>query len=267
MAFEELKARHAAMWGAGPFEEIAGTLAEMHDALVAAADAGPGDAWLDVGCGTGELAFRAAATGASVTGCDLAPVLVETARRQSAERALEITFEVADCESLPYPDAGFDIVTSSVAAIFAPDHAAVAAELARVCRPGGRLAMSAWTADGRIGDFFRLIGSYSPPPVEGAGVSLQWGDADYCVSRLGGDFDVEIDHLDTPWGAESAEAMWDELSSAFGPIVVLLRMLEPDRAAGLKADLIALMDEQRTSDGGVVIDRPYILVRGTRRSD
>ena len=175
MAFEELKERHAAMWGAGPFEQIADTLAEMHDVLVAAVDAEPGDAWLDVGCGTGELAFRASATGADVTGCDLAPALVETARRQAAERRLEIPFEVADCENLPYADASFDIITSSVGAIFAPDHARVAAELARVCKPGGRLALSAWTTDGRIGDFFRVIASYSPPPVEGAGVSHQVG--------------------------------------------------------------------------------------------
>ena len=133
MAFEELKERQAAMWGAGPFEQIADTLVEMHDSLIAAVDAKPGDAWLDVGCGTGELAFRAAATGATVTGCDLAPVLVETARRQATERGLEIQFEVADCENLPYADASFDILTSSVGAIFAPDHARVAAELARVC--------------------------------------------------------------------------------------------------------------------------------------
>src|SRR5262245_57189570 len=105
MAFEELKQRQAAMWGAGPFEEIAPSLVEMHDALIAAVDAAAGDRWLDVGCGTGELAFRAAETGATVTGCDLAPALVETARRQAANRGLEIPFEIGDCENLPYADA------------------------------------------------------------------------------------------------------------------------------------------------------------------
>ena len=221
MAFEELKERHAAMWGAGPFEQIAENLVAMHDALIAAVEGKPGDAWLDVGCGTGELAFRAAATGAAVTGCDLAPVLVETARRQATERGLEIPFEVADCENLPYADASFDIITSSVGAIFAPDHARVAAELARVCKPGGRLALSAWTTDGRIGDFFRVIASYSPPPVEGAGLPTQWGDPDHCESLLGADFDLTITHLNTPWEGESGEAIWDEFSEAFGPIVTL----------------------------------------------
>lgn len=264
MAFEELKERHAAMWGAGPFEQIAYTLTEMHDVLVAAVAAEPGEAWLDVGCGTGELAFRAAATGAAVTGCDLAPVLVETARRQAAERGLELPFEIGDAEKLSYADASFDIVTSSVGAIFAPDHARVAAELARVCRPGGRLALTAWTTDGRIGDFFRVIASYAPPPVPGAGVSTQWGDPEYCESLLGGDFDLAIEHLNTPWKGESGDAMWEEFSEAFGPIVTLLRVLEPDRAAGLRADVIALFDEG-AAGGEIVLDRPYLLVQGTRR--
>jgi 2-polyprenyl-6-hydroxyphenyl methylase/3-demethylubiquinone-9 3-methyltransferase len=265
MAFEALKERHAAMWGAGPFEEIAGTLAEMHDAIIGAVAGRPGDAWLDVGCGTGELALRAAATGASITGCDLSPVLIETARRQAEERGLDIEFEVADCENLLYDDASFDIVTSSVGAIFAPDHERAVSELARVCKPGGRLAISAWTTEGRIGDFFRVIASYSPPPVEGAGVPTQWGDAAYCESLLGNHFELEIKPLNTPWEGESGQEMWDEFSRAFGPIVTLLQMLEPDRAAGLRNDLIALFDDNTSGGGGVVLDRPYLLVKGTRR--
>ena len=126
MAFEELKERHAAMWGSAPFERVAGTLADMHERVVETMGGAAGTTWLDVGCGTGELAFMAAATGADVTACDLAPNLVETARRQAAERGLEIPFEVGDAEALPYGDASFDIVTSSIGAIFAPNHAAVA---------------------------------------------------------------------------------------------------------------------------------------------
>ena len=137
MGFEELKQRHAAMWGSAPFERVAETLAEMHRAVIEVVDGGQGDQWLDVGCGTGELACMAVDTGATVVGSDLSPVLIETARRQAAERGCDVTFEEGDAEALSYPDASFDIVTSSVGAIFAPDHEAVAAELARVCRPGG----------------------------------------------------------------------------------------------------------------------------------
>ena len=106
------------------------TLADMHRAIVDAVDGGPGERWLDVGCGTGELAFMAVETGAEVTGSDLSPVLIETARRQAAERGLDVTFEVGDVEALPYGDASFDIVTSTVGAIFAPDH--------RAARPSSR---------------------------------------------------------------------------------------------------------------------------------
>jgi SAM-dependent methyltransferase len=265
MAFEELKQRQAAMWGAGPFEVIALNLVEMHEAIVEAADAGDGDEWLDVGCGTGELAFLAAATGASVRGCDLSPALIETARRQAAERDVEVPFEVGDVEHLPYDDATFDVVSSSVGAIFAPDHARAADELGRVCKPGGRLLVTAWTTDGRIGDFFRVIASYSPPPVEGAGVATQWGDAAYCESLLGPHFELEIETLNTPWRGASAQEMWDEFSTSFGPIVTLLRMLEPERATAFRNDLIALFEENTAEDGDVGLDRPYLLVKGTRR--
>lgn len=265
MAFEELKQRQAVMWGAGPFEVIAPSLSEMHEAIVAAAGAVEGDAWLDVGSGTGELAFIATATGASVRGCDLSPTLVETAKRQAAERGLEIPFEVGDVENLPFGDGSFDVVSSSVGAIFAPDHARTAEELGRVCKQGGRLVLTAWTTEGRIGDFFRVIASYAPPPVEGAGAPTQWGEAAYCEALLGHSFELEIDSLNTPWTAPSAEEMWDEFSTSFGPVVTLLRMLEPERAAAFRDDLVALFDESAEQDGEVVLDRPYLLVKGTRR--
>jgi ubiquinone/menaquinone biosynthesis C-methylase UbiE len=144
MAFDELKARQAAKWGSAPLENIARTLRPMHSTIVTALAGGADKRWLDIGCGTGELARLAAATGADVTGCDLSPNLIETARRQARDWGVDISFDVADCEELPYPDASFDLLSSSVGAIFAPDHRAVGAEMARVCRPGGRLAMTAW---------------------------------------------------------------------------------------------------------------------------
>jgi SAM-dependent methyltransferase len=265
MAFEELKERHAAMWGSAPFERIAGTLAEMHAAIVDAVDGAPGRGWLDVGCGTGELAFVAAATGATVTGSDLSPVLVETARRQAAERGVDVTFDVGDAEALPYPDAGFDIVTSSVGAIFAPDHRAVASELARVCRPGGNLALSAWTSGGSVDEFFKIIGSYAPPPPPGAGVAVSWGEPGYAEELLGDDFELTITQRNTPWEVETAQEMWTEMSEAFGPIKTLLGVLPPERAEAFKTELLEFFEGEAT-ESGVSMDRPYLLIAGTRRS-
>jgi SAM-dependent methyltransferase len=264
MAFEELKARHAAMWGSAPFEQIAGTLAEMHDALIGALAPAPGERWLDVGCGTGELAFRGAATGADIVGADLAPVLVDTARRQAAERGLSIPFEVADCERLPFADASFDVVSSSVGAIFAPDHGRVADELARVSRPGGRLGLTAWTADGEVGAFFATIARYAPPPPPGVGSPLQWGDPAYCAERLGDGFELAFEHRNAPWEEESPEAMWDEMATSFGPIKTLLGVLEEERAQEFREEMIGLFGRMRDGER-VVMDRPYLLVVGTRR--
>lgn len=264
MAFEELKARHAAMWGSAPFEHIAGTLAEMHDALIGALAPTPGERWLDVGCGTGELAFRGAATGADIVGADLAPALVDTARRQGAERGLSIAFEVADCEQLPYGENSFDVVSSSVGAIFARDHARVAEELARVCRPGGRLGLTAWTADGEVGEFFTTIGRYAPPPPDGAGTPLQWGDPTYCAEQLGDAFELAFEHRNAPWVEESPEEMWEEMATSFGPIKTLLGALEEERAQEFRDEMVGLLARMRQGER-VVMDRPYLLVVGTRR--
>ena len=265
MAFEELKERHAAMWGSAPFERIAWTLADMHQAIVDAVEGAPGRDWLDVGCGTGELAFMAAATGATVTGADLSPALVETARRQADERGAGVTFDVGDAEALPYPDAAFDIVTSSVGAIFAPDHRAVASELARVCRPGGKLALSAWTSGGAVDEFFQIIGSYAPPPPPGAGIAASWGEPGYAEGLLGDDFELTITQRDTPWEVETAQEMWTEMSEAFGPIKTLLGALPPERAEAFKAELLEFFEREAT-ESGISMDRPYLLIAGTRRS-
>jgi SAM-dependent methyltransferase len=265
MPFEELTQRHAAMWGSAPFERIAGTLADMHEAIVGAVTAGPGDRWLDVGCGTGELAFMAVETGAEVTGSDLSPVLIETAKRQAAERGVEATFEIGDVQALPYGDASFDVVTSTVGAIFAPDHSAAAAELARVCRPEGTLAMTAWTTGGNVDEFFAIIGKYAPPPPPGAGVAASWGERDYVESLLGGAFELTITDGDTPWEVQTAQEMWTEISEAFGPIKTLLGVLPPERADAFRDELIGLFEREQTDDG-ISMERPYLLIVGTRRS-
>ena len=265
MAFEELKERQAAVWGSAPFERIAWTLADMHENVVLAMGARPGDRWLDIGCGTGELAFMAAATGAEVTGADLSPILVETARRQAAERGAEASFEVGDAEALPYDDASFDIVTSSIGAIFAPDHAAVASELARVCRPAGRLGFTAWTTDGGVDRFFEIIGTYAPPPPPDAGVPFQWGEPEHCEALLGPAFDLEITTHNTPWHVETPDELWELMAESFGPIKTLLGMLPPERAEAFRAEMFEHLEEERTPDG-VTMDRIYNLVVGTRKS-
>ena len=149
MAFEDLKKSQGQMWGSGPFEEVEASIADMHERVFEAAGPHDGRTWLDVGCGTGGVSVLAAADGAEVTGVDLAPNLIETATRRAKETGINATYEVGDVEALDFPEGAFEIVTSSVGAIFAPDHAATAAELARISH---RKAASRFPRGGRMAE-------------------------------------------------------------------------------------------------------------------
>jgi SAM-dependent methyltransferase len=264
MAFEELKKRQSVMWGSAPFVEMAQAISPMHDALVDHLQPRAGERWLDLGTGTGEVAFRAAREGADVVGSDVSPVLIETAKGQAAEQALEIDFHVADAEALPYEDASFDVVSSSVGVIFAPDHAAIARELGRVTRPGGRLGLTAWRAETGVGAMFRAMAPFQPPPPEGAGSPFQWGGEDYVRERLGDDFELEFVELDSPQTGASGEAVWDLFVADYGPSRALADSLEPERREELRRTMADFFEQFREGDG-IHQPRPYLLTLGTRR--
>jgi ubiquinone/menaquinone biosynthesis C-methylase UbiE len=190
MAFEELTTKHAQVWSSAPFERIAEVITEMHVALVERLAPKPGERWLDLGCGTGDVAFHAAQAGAIVTGSDLSPTLIETAQHRAGELGLDLTLEVADAQALHYGDASFDVVSSSVGIIFAPDHARIASELARVCRPGGRMGITAWSRDSGVGDIFEGMSKFMAPPPEGVGSPFQWGQEAYVEEMLGDAFEL-----------------------------------------------------------------------------
>lgn len=264
MAFEELKQRHAAVWGSAPFERIAPLIADMHDELVQRLAPWPGERWLDLACGAGDVAFRASAAGADVTASDLAPALVDAARRRAAEQGLELTLEVADCERLHYADASFDVVSSSVGVIFAPDHERVAAELARVCRPGGRLGLTAWRRSSGVGQLFDVMAPFMPPPAPGAGSPFQWGDEAYVEQLLADAFELELAELDSPWEGEHPREMWESFRASYGPSYTLWSSLDDERRAELDQAMIELLEGSRTQDG-IRQERRYIVVLGRRR--
>jgi len=264
MAFEALKEKQATIWGAAPFEKVAGTIHDMHDDLVARLGPQPGQRWLDLGCGTGEVAFRAARAGADVTASDLAPALIETAKTLAADEGLELTLEVADCEELPYDDADFDVVSSSVGVIFAPDHARVAEQLARVCRPGGRLGFTAWRGESGVGDIFRTMSPFAPPPPEGAGSPFQWGAESYVEERLGEWFDLEFVEGNSPHVDDSPVEMWELFRDNYGPTFTLWSSLDADRQAELDAAMTEMFERSRVGDW-IAQERLYIVALGTRK--
>jgi ubiquinone/menaquinone biosynthesis C-methylase UbiE len=264
MAFEELKLKQSAMWDAGPFERVAEHLADIHDDLVERLEPLAGTAFLDVACGTGGVSERAAARGADVTASDFAPGLVETARRRAKERGLEIRYDVGDAEALPYEDASFDVVASCFGVMFAPDHRAAAEELKRVCRPGGRLGLASWTPDGGIGDMFRLVASFQPPPPPEAGKPLEWGTQEHVHELLGDAFELEFVNRVSPQHGESGEQLWELFSTSFGPSKTLADALPPDRRDEYRRATVEFYENYR-GDGGIQHPRHYLVAIGRRR--
>jgi ubiquinone/menaquinone biosynthesis C-methylase UbiE len=263
--FDELKERQAQAWSNGRFEDVAETLHDMHVALADALRPAPFERWLDVACGVGNLAELAAGGGAVVTGIDLSPRLVEVARTRAEAGGFEIAYLVGDAENLAVDDASFDVVVSSVGMIFAPDHARVASELARVTRPGGRLAFSAWTPEGSVGRMFRALAPFSPPPPEGAGSPLQWGVEAYVHERLDETFELRIERRLSRLEDESLDHAWETFSTKFGPTKTLLDTLTPERRTEYEATMKGLFADGVQPDGRVVDEREYLLVRGIRR--
>jgi ubiquinone/menaquinone biosynthesis C-methylase UbiE len=264
--FEELKAKQSVMWGNGPYENITDLLTESQQALVDALDPQEGQKWLDVATGTGAVARMAAATGADVTGIDLAPDLIATAKRHTEEAGLSIRYDVGDAEALPYEDGAFDVVVSTFGVMFAPDHAAVAGELARVTRPGGRLGLISWTEESGIGDIFRVMKPFQPaPPPAGVGNPFAWGDAEHVRGLLGDAFELDLEVLDTVHHVESGEEAWRIFSTSYGPTKTLAENLDDTRREELQRSWVELYERSRVGDA-VAHHRHYLRVIGTRRS-
>jgi SAM-dependent methyltransferase len=264
VAFEELKERQSVVWGSGPYERISEHLAIAHDHLLRAVEPRPGDRWLDVATGTGEIAAEAARRGASVTGLDLAPKLIERARIRAHESGVAVALEVGDAERLPYSDESFDVVSSSFGVMFAPDQRAAAAELARVCRPGGTLALLNWHPSRGVAEFFKVMAAYMPPPAEGVGNPFAWGDPDHLAGLLGDAFELRYEEGECPQPGASADEIWELFTTSYGPTKALAGSLDHGRRAALRRDWIAYFEQFRNGDG-VSQPRPYLLVLGTRR--
>src|SRR6476661_4368615 len=176
----ELKARHRAMWASGDYPSMVETfLLPLGPRLVEACGIGPDMTVLDVAAGTGNASIPAAQAGADVTASDLTPELLQAGQVRAAAAAAKLTWAEADAEHLPFADESFDVVMSSIGAMFAPHHQEVADELVRVCRRGGTIGLLSWTPEGMIGALFRTMGPFAPPPPPGAQPPPLWGSEEH----------------------------------------------------------------------------------------
>jgi SAM-dependent methyltransferase len=260
MSLEAWKANRSAAWSSAPFERIAHVLAPMHEHLVARLAPRSGDRWLDVATGTGAVAVFAARAGARVTGLDFAVELLDTARSSARTEGLDIQFDYGDAELLPYEDESFDVVSSSVGLIFAPDHEAVAAELARVLPAGGRLGFSAWRPD----PGWDFLNEFRPSAPAEAGDSDDWGRDDYVRRLLEDAFELHFEEGDCPLVGSSPTAIWELVTSSVGPMKTLVENLDSHRRDALRQAELEHLERYSDRDG---VRRPqaYVLVTGKRR--
>lgn len=263
---EELKARLKATWMAGDFGEVAKSIESHAEAFMARRDIKPGLRMLDVACGTGNLAMPAARTGAIVTGVDIASNLVEQAGARAQREGLDIRFDEGDAEDLPYPDAAFDLVVSMYGAMFAPRPERVAAELARVCRAGGQVAMANWTPDGFIGQMLKVVAGHVPPPA-GMPPPVLWGDETTVRERLSDGFaEPQLARVNVVfrYPFPPAETV-DFYRTYYGPLERAFTALPQDRQPALWRDLEDLWTRHnRATDGTTEVEAEYLEVVATR---
>ena len=264
MPFEELKTRQRAVWDSGSYEPIVDLTREVHADLIAALEPAPGETWLDVATGTGAVALLAARAGATVTGIDLAGRLIDAAKAKAKGEGLAVTFEAGDAEALPYEDASFDVVCSAIGTQFAPDHAAVAAELARVCRPGGRLGLACWTPASGVAGMFGVMRPFMPTPPAGVGNVFDWGRAEYAAQMLEGSFELTTSARETVFRGESGEQMWQTFSIHYGPTKTLAAGLDDARREELHGSWVDFYEGHRQGDE-IAMPAAWLLIEGVRR--
>jgi len=254
-----IKARQQAMWASGDFSVIGATLQIVGELLNEAADVRARHRVLDVAAGSGNATLAAARRFARVTSTDYVPALLERGRRRAdAEGFTNVTFEVADAEVLPYPDASFHVVLSTFGVMFAPDHQRAAAELTRVCIPGGRIGLANWTPTGFLGDLLRLIAQYVPPSP-GVQSPLLWGTEPHVRELFADARTVQHTTRTFAFRYESAEHWVDVFRSFYGPTHTAFLALDEEGRVALEADVIALLRSRDVGGSeGLVVPGEYL---------
>ncbi len=261
----DLKIRLKATWMTGDYDAFARYMEEGAKEFFNRLEIPPGARLLDVGCGAGQLALIAARNDLSVTGCDIATNWLQKARARAHAEGLPITFEEGDAESLPYEDGQFDAVVSLIAAMFAPRPDLVAAEMTRVCRPGGTIAMANWTAEGFVGQMFKAISKYIAP--SGMPSPVLWGNPGVVRERFrDGVSDLKLArqqyHFRYPFPPETVV---DFFRSNYGPTARAFDSLDVAAQAKLRSELVALWSAyNKAADGTTEVDGEYLELIATR---
>ena len=260
LQLDEFKTRQRAVWDSGEYSTLSPFIAEVGELVVARAGIKKGMKVLDVACGTGNAARPAARAGASVTGLDLVPKLLDAGRTKAAAEGLEIEWREGDAEALPFEDARFDRVFSTFGHMFAPRHQRTASEMARVCRKGGTIVTATWTPEGTVGEIFKASTSYLPPPPDYASPPILWGREDHVREQFAGsatsfEFERHVNVIEWASMDEWANFFMDR----FGPMVTARKMLG-ERFAELREQVVAIWTKaNQSTEGRVRIPQEYLV--------
>lgn len=259
--------RVAAVWSSGgsDYDNISRGIADSIAHCVLRLDPKPGERILDLATGTGWTSRAVARAGAEVTGADISCELLAAAAKRAQAEHLDIRYDQGDAESLPYSDGAFDAVISTCGVMFASRPEAAAKELARVCRKGGRIALTTWLPDSNLFKMFLVMKPYMPtPPSPPPPSPFEWGRPERVRELLGKDFDLKFEEGMSYYREPSGEAAWNTFSTSYGPTRSLAASLDETKRANLKRDFIAFHDGFR-NELGICVPREYLVTVGVRR--
>jgi SAM-dependent methyltransferase len=257
----------AAVWNAGgmAYDPLSRWVADAIEHAVSRLAPQAGETILDVATGTGWTARRIAQQGANVTGIDFASELIAAARRLAAAQDVAAQWQVADAQCLPFADHAFDAVISTFGVMFAARPELAARELARVCRPRGRLALVAWKPEGNVLDMFRVVQRHKGGPAASSSPSpLDWGLPERLHQLLGAAFDLHVEHGTNQLHLGDGEAAWEALVAGYGPVASVARAMQGPALHAFRRELVDVFERSR-SGAGLTVQRPYLLAIGTRR--
>lgn len=266
MQIAEHKRHDREMWAAGDYDAIAEMIWEVGEVIVERVGVSAGERALDLACGTGNAAIRAAQAGASVVGLDLTPELFDDARARAAAAGVEVEWVQGDAEAIPFEDAAFDVVLSTFGCMWAPRHAVTAREIVRVLRSGGRFGITNWTPEGNAGAFLRTMASYLPEAPDYADPPPLWGSEDHVRGLFAGlGIELELERREVVWEFASVDLAVEDFETKLGPVVVAREMLEPDRWRALRAEMRAFVERvDEGTDGTVVYPNEYLIAIGRK---
>jgi SAM-dependent methyltransferase len=259
---DAVKTRQRDTWASGDYAVIGTTLQIVGESLCEALDVAAGERVLDVAAGNGNASLAAARRGCVVTATDYVASLLEGIAARARGEGLAVSTREADAEALPFADASFGVVLSTFGVMFCPDQERAAAELLRVCRPGGRIGLASWTPTGFVGRMFEVVGGYVPPPA-GVASPLLWGTEERLDALLGAESKVDARRREFVFRYRSAQHWVDTFRTYYGPTLEAFAAV--DDPAALERDLLALADSCNTSTGGTLrIPSEYLEVVATK---